>query len=234
VDSEWLTPRRTAKSKPVPVQLTCADVVKGLSVQQIQNLIVWSRTQQSPVTHAACHAQKHSLDQALESSNPFEVLAHTDREQHSLTSDEFLMEAVSAALTGALGKAVMKWADQMCSRGALRIVFHLPASMVRLAAVKPKQAPKVHAFSHGVYGGAAAAKDAVLIIDVDTKGQLYVLTGYGTLDVPQDHLRTAGGRDCAFINGQLWLWILDPTKNEVRHEAIGGTTYYQGESYKRT
>jgi hypothetical protein len=231
---EWQVVKGKSKAKGTATNaaampaapLTCAEVLKGFAPNRIEALIAWSRDQRSPVTGAPCHAQKHSVNQASKSSNYYGVLANTDRPAHSLTDDAFLELVVGVVLQGYLGRAVLTFACQRAHRGPQRIVFHLPGSLAQLGGAQ------VLTFTNAQYGGPSAAQDAVLIIDLDETGQLYVLTAFATVTLPPNARQTAGGRDCACINGQPWVWV-QTGATKVDLYGLDGAVYFEGEKFDR-
>jgi hypothetical protein len=67
-------------------------------------------------------------------------------------------------------------------------------------------------FEHGEMEGVGDAQGAVLIVGGDHLGNVYIVTGFGTQDIPGDVGTTAGGYDCCYRPSDEVLMVVDGEK----------------------
>jgi hypothetical protein len=204
----------TMKNEKGVCQFTKADVT---------DTIGWCIGKNSPVTGAPCHPERHDTEKKSQSSNPFAVLEDSGRPVHSLLTGDF-PEFAYRVLSSDIGKHAWKMLRMTYSRGAKRVVFSAPktAAAVGLEGVY---------FQNGAIVGEGEAEGALLIVDVDANGFVYIQTGFPEQDMPADAGRRAGNRDCYCVQGDDVVVIDDDGK--IRPEILGGITSYNGKTTQR-
>jgi hypothetical protein len=181
----------------------------------IKATIEWSARQNSPVTGAPCHPHRHDTESKVLDSNPFALLADSDRQQHSLVTSGFV-EFVYEALTARLGQNSLKWMRTTCTVDTpRRLIFSVPKTALRVGI-------RGTYFEHGEMTGEGDAQGAMLIVDGDGLGRVYIVTGYGTQDLPPDAGNKAGGYDCCYRPSDQILTVDDGEK--LSHQLVGTNT----------
>jgi hypothetical protein len=96
-----------------------------------------------------------------------------------------------------------------------RLIFSVPKTAQRVGV-------KGTYFEHGEMAGEGDAQGAILVVDGDHLGRVYIVTGYGTQDMPADSGRKAAGNDCCYRPSDQILTVDDGEK--LSPQLVGAVT----------
>src|SRR6266571_2775093 len=133
----------------------------GFTEADIEETIKWWANKASPVTNAPSHPDRHDATEKAKASNRFNVLAESERKEHSLLTGSF-PKFVYTVLTSKVGKAAWKYLFE--AREPRRVTFSVPQTAKKFGL-------KGFYFQRGeIVGEDKDAGGALLIVDVDGQG----------------------------------------------------------------